>query len=129
MHWGRADSTLRDEVMGHTFSSAANGLWLDRLSHELCLAPLPMDYLDNRAVFRDWSFMGGESGVVELLWEHILLPRYLLTNTRRIPGYPFIRCSMFPALNQDLEYKIVKIGPLEAKICPNFFMKVFEIGQ
>ena len=39
--------------------------------------------------------------VLELSWVHILLPGYLLTNTRRVPGYPFIRCRMFSALNQD----------------------------
>ncbi len=40
---------------------------------------------------------------LELLWVDILLPGYPLTNTRRVPGYPLIVCSMFPALNQDLD--------------------------
>ncbi len=42
---------------------------------------------------------------LELLRVHILLTGYPLTKT-----------------------KIVKIGPLEAKICPLFFIKVSEIG-
>ncbi len=42
---------------------------------------------------------------LELSWVHILLPGYPLTNTRRVPGYPFIRCRMFPALNQDLDWQ------------------------
>ncbi len=45
--------------------------------------------------YRQWS------REVELLRVDILLPGYPLTNTRRVPGYPFIGCSMFSALNQD----------------------------
>ncbi len=33
--------------------------------------------------------------VVELLWVHILLAGYPLTNIRRVPRYPFIGCRMF----------------------------------
>ncbi len=38
---------------------------------------------------------------VELLWVHILLPGYPLTNTQRVPVYPFNGWSMFSALKQD----------------------------
>ena len=38
---------------------------------------------------------------LKLLRVHILLPGYPLTNTRRVPVYPFIGCRMFSALNQD----------------------------
>ena len=38
---------------------------------------------------------------VELLWVHILLPGYSLSNTRWIAGYPFNGCSMFSALRLD----------------------------
>ena len=37
-----------------------------------------------------------QSHTVELLWVHILLPGYPLTNTRWVPGYPFIGCRVRP---------------------------------
>ncbi len=38
---------------------------------------------------------------LELLRIHILLPGYPLTNTRRVPGYPFNGCHIFSAVKQD----------------------------
>ncbi len=51
--------------------------------------------------FRDAGTPKDQICQVELLWVHIWLPGYPLTNTRRVPGYPFIKDSMISALNQD----------------------------
>ncbi len=57
-----------------------------------------------RGVIKVPSSLNSENSAkcpLELSWVHILLPGYPLTNTRRVPGYPFIRCRIFSALNQD----------------------------